>query len=190
MADNNNENTPVMDANTETDFGLPTPGEYHLPENAEWAETPWPHDDPASPPADPPADDSFDCYICCMGPEDTEIHPLYCGEHAICTDCLRQAVSVAAKDESAYPIRCGDKDSWCTAISTEIIENILISTDSDEDRALLQRFLAKAEEWSVPAAERTYCANTTCHIVQGESRYLDPDILGDEDAVLAQIAVR
>ena len=104
-----------------------------------------------------------------------------CFQHAICDDCLRAAVKLAINDELHYPLSCGSV--ICVAIHDEKVERAL-STGEDEDNQLLEQYRAKIEEYSVPAAARVYCASRECCTVQGRSRFINPEVLGEATAVI------
>lgn len=121
----------------------------------------------------------------CMGcnESDTECNliSLPCEEHAICEDCLRQVVQLAVDDETHYPLTCGG--AYCPAIPHAEVERVL-SCGSADDTFLLDRFYAKVEEYNIPAANRMYCASEECCTTQGFSRFINPEILGEKDAVI------
>lgn len=60
---------------------------------------------------------------------------------------------------------------------------MILSVDPD-DKTLLERFREAAEEYSVPHAFRTRCANEACNGFQGAARYLDAERLGQGTAII------
>lgn len=104
-----------------------------------------------------------------------------CDEHCVCHDCIRSMIRLAIDDENHYPLSCGGP--YCWHIDDGRVRSIL-TTDSDEDAALLQQFLAKTEEYNVPAAARIYCASKDCCTAQGHSRFVNPEVLGEDTAVI------
>lgn len=145
-----------------------------LPEDSEWEAKDWSQN------SDSPQRKA--CFVCDDDDSQVECIELACGEHALCVDCLRHAATSAVGDESVYPISCADPP-YCPPVPDWEIERIL-SAGSDSHRLLLERYQAKVEEYSTPAAFRTYCASKDCQSAQGQTRFLDAQIVGDDTAVI------
>ncbi|KAK4540650.1 hypothetical protein LTR36_008981 [Oleoguttula mirabilis] len=151
----------------------------HLPDNNDWAQNEWHEtaDDSAA-----TSQEEARCFVCDDDETDGELITLPCYQHSICHDCFRHCITSAVGNETVYPLPCADVD-YCGPIPDWQVEHIL-STGSVEDRVLLESFQAKAEEYRIPAAFRTYCASTTCQLAQGQARFLDAEVMGEETAVL------
>lgn len=105
---------------------------------------------------------------------------LNCGQHAYCLDCIRLAVGYAIDDESGYPIHCTGS---CDAVSPILLANAL-SEGTPEDQTLRLQFLAKVEEYSIPASLRVYCASESCCAALGSSQVIDAQVSGDDTRVI------
>ncbi|KAK5116096.1 hypothetical protein LTR85_009378 [Meristemomyces frigidus] len=150
-----------------------------LPENNDWGRHDW-HDSMDAPTVE--GKEEVRCFVCEDDETDGELIKLPCNLHSICHDCLRHGITSAVGNETVYPIPCADVD-YCGPIPDWEIEHIL-SSGSDDDRILLDKFQAKLEEYRTPAAFRTYCASTTCQLAQGQARFLDAEVMGEDSAVL------
>lgn len=94
---------------------------------------------------------------------------------------MKGAVQVAINDEQYYPLRCSALE--CDPIPDDLIHDCLAEKDSAA-RNLLETFETKAQEYSVPASARTYCANAKCLAALGHSRYIHHEVSGSENRVI------
>lgn len=106
------------------------------------------------------------CYVCL---DDEPIDPpetykpfivTTCGDHALYRDCLEDAVEMACKDESLYPIRC------CSA-GTLPFNRIQHAFSHQPKRSehLLARYREKREEYETSPEIRVYCSSKACYAV-------------------------
>ena len=121
------------------------------------------------------------CFICGTKEGDDAVIASACGSHGICFACLRDGVRVAITDESCHPFEC---DHLPSNEAVESFVDSALKQGPAADRALLEKYQERRREFQVPAPLRTYCANTKCHLVLGESRFLDAGVCGDELVVI------
>lgn len=120
-----------------------------------------------------------------MGCQDDEdacesIIRMPCRQHFYCRECFRQGLEVSITDEALFPLRC--HTSNCPQLSTQHVQNAL--SGEPVDQSLLGRYLEKAEEYSTAADVRVYCNNEDCVTAHGEARFLNVNILGDDERVM------
>ena len=106
---------------------------------------------------------------------------MLCWEHSICGSCFRRAVRLAIADEGHYPLSCGSIN--CGNIRDDQVEQYLY-TANVEDGHLLAQYHVKAEEYNIPSDARVYCASQECQTAHGRSRFINPEIMGDETKVI------
>ncbi|KAK3721785.1 hypothetical protein LTR37_002950 [Vermiconidia calcicola] len=119
-----------------------------------------------------------ECMACC---DDDKTLIQLCFEHAICGNCLHHMVRLAITDENHYPLTCGGLS--CNPIDNIEVDQLLLN-GNDDDRQLLHRWWFKLEEYSVPAANRIYCASQECCSARGQSRFINPGVFDGQPAVI------
>lgn len=123
----------------------------------------------------------LNCVSCYDHRDDCTPIDMPCGIHFYCSSCFRRGLEVSLVNESRYPLRCAN--IACAKISSEHVENAL-ADDQPAEKSLLDRYLEKAEEFSVDANLRRYCTNQECITTQGKPRFLNIDILGHNGRVI------
>ena len=122
-----------------------------------------------------------ECMVCPGGWGECILLKFWCPEHRICDACLRTAVELAVQDESHYPLSCGS--TICSPINDHDVE-MELSIGGDDDLRRLKRFCDKTEVYNIPPVCRMYCASPKCCTIQGHSRFINPEVLGEETAVI------
>ena len=123
----------------------------------------------------------FECMVCFETGTECTLLGLLCWQHDICTNCFKRAVKLAIADENHYPLSCGS--NGCQRIDDQEVERHL-SMGNDDDHSLLAQYQAKAEEYGIASDARIYCASQECQSAHGRSRFINPELMGDDTKVI------